>query len=152
MFMNDERFMLSAIEEAKKALQENEVPVGAVVVFEDKIIGRGHNRREKTDDITSHAEIEAIKEAAKFLGSWNLNGCILYVTLEPCLMCGGAILQSGLFRVVYGADDERMGAIVSHYNIFDLPSKETRPLITKGVLAEACSALLKTFFESLRKQ
>ena len=144
--MTDERFMLAALEEAQKAYAENEVPVGAVVVLGGEIVGRGHNRREANHDISSHAEIEALKEAAKRLNSWNLRGCTLYVTLEPCVMCSGAILQSGIDRLVYGANDKTMGAVCSHYQIFDDPSAPNRPLITKGVLAQESTKLLTAFF------
>ena len=117
--MDDIEFMNIALEEAEKALRENEIPVGAVVVKDGKVISVGHNQRECLNDITSHAEIEALKNAAKVLGSWKLNGCTLYVTLEPCLMCTGAILQSRVSRVVFGAKDERDGALISNYFVFD---------------------------------
>ncbi len=148
--MNDEELMALAINEAKKAYEENEVPVGAAVVLNDKVIGLGHNKRESKLDISSHAEIEAIKSAAKTLGSWNLEGCTLYVTVEPCLMCSGAILQSNIHRVVYGADDPTMGAVCSRFGAFDDPSFANRPLITKGVLENECKTLIKKFFEELR--
>ena len=148
--MNDSEFMKIALYLAGLAAKEGEVPVGAVVVKDDIIIGRGFNHREKDNDITSHAEIEAIKQASRMLGSWRLSGCTLYVTLEPCLMCSGAILQSRLQRVVYGADDPKDGAVVSRYHVFDDPSLHERPLIERGVLAEESKAILSTFFEGKR--
>lgn len=151
LVMNDEIYMEEALNEAEKAYQENEVPVGAVVVLNGKIIGRGHNRRESLLDISSHAEIEAIKDASKTLGTWKLDECTLYVTLEPCLMCSGAILQSRVSRVVFGSKDPKDGGIISKYYVFDTPCDHERPLINGGVLEEKCSSLLKEFFEGKRK-
>lgn len=144
--------MKEALLEAQKAFAKGEVPVGAVVVYEGQIVGRGHNQRESGLDISSHAEIEAMKNAAKTLGRWNLSDCTLYVTLEPCLMCAGAILQSGLFRVVYGAEDEQMGAICANYHVFDAPSAKSRPLVSRGVCSKECADLLQQFFVSLREK
>ena len=148
--MKDIEFMRIALSLAEEAAKEGEVPVGAIIVKDNEIIGKGFNRREKKLDVTSHAEIEAIKEAAAHLGSWRLSGCTLYVTLEPCLMCSGAILQSRLQRVVFGADDPKDGAIVSRYRVFDEPSLHERPLLERGILEEESKALLSAFFEGKR--
>lgn len=135
-----------ALQEAEKAYQEGEVPVGAIVVKEGKIVGKGHNRRENAGDISSHAEIEALKEAAKVLGDWRLQGCSLIVTLEPCLMCAGAILQARIATLVYGAEDEREGAIVSRYRVYDEPRPGNRPLVYSGIKKQECADLLNKFF------
>lgn len=145
------RYMEIALEEARKALEEGEVPVGAVVVKDGKIIARGHNHRESTHDISSHAEIEALKAAGQILGTWDLKGCALYVTLEPCLMCAGAIEQSRVSTLVYGADDPQEGAITSKRFIFDSREKANGPLIYRGVEKDRCQALLKDFFYARRK-
>lgn len=144
--MQDEIFMQEALKEAQKAYELGEIPVGAVVVKDDVIIGRGHNLREKNNDISSHAEIEALKDAAKTLGNWRMNGCTLFVTLEPCPMCSGAILQSRISRVVFGAKDTRDGAVVSNYYLFDSPCAHERPLVSVGTLNGECEKLLKLFF------
>ena len=143
--------MQKALELAKEAGIAGEIPVGAIVVLNDKIIGQGFNKRESKFDISSHAEIEAIKDAEKTLGNWRLDGAILYVTLEPCLMCSGAILQSRLSKVVFGSRDEKDGAIVSNYFVFDSPCSHERPLVYGEVLKDECDALLKSFFASKRK-
>lgn len=150
--MNENDFMDKAIELAKKALQEGEVPVGAVVVKNGAIIGEGYNKREKNSDISSHAEIEAMKSAAKKLGDWRLDGCSLYVTLEPCLMCSGAILQSRISSLFFGAKDEKEGAVVSNYFVFDEPMSLPRPLINLGIKGSECESLLRSFFKDARKK
>lgn len=139
-----------ALEEAKAAFEEGEVPVGAIIVLNDEIIARAHNTREKNVEISGHAEIKAIEEAEKKLGRWTLENCTLYVTLEPCLMCSGAIMQSRIKRVVYGSIDEKKGAVTSNYYVFDDPNSESHPLISKGVLKTRCSELLKQFFQKMR--
>lgn len=149
--MSDEEYMLLALIEAKKAYDEDEVPVGAVIVKDGVIIGKGHNKREKNHDISSHAEIEAIKQAEKTLGDWRLDGAAMYVTLEPCLMCAGAILQSRISKLVFSLRDPKDGAIVSNYFVYDSPSIHQRPLVYSGVLQDECDTLLKKFFESKRK-
>ena len=149
--MTDLDYMKKALELAKEASFAGEIPVGAVVVLNDKIIGKGFNKRESKFDISSHAEIEAIKDAEKFLGNWRLDGATLYVTLEPCLMCSGAILQSRISKVVFGSRDEKDGAIVSNYFVFDSPCSHERPLVYGDVLKEECDTLLKSFFASKRK-
>lgn len=143
--------MKIAYELAKEAGFAGEIPVGAVVVLNDKIIGKGFNKRESKFDISSHAEIEAIKDAEKTLDNWRLDGATLYVTLEPCLMCSGAILQSRVSKVVFGSRDEKDGAIVSNYFVFDSPCSHERPLVYGDILKEECDALLKDFFASKRK-
>ena len=149
--MTDEQYMNLALLEARKAIEENEVPVGAIVVFDGNIVGKGHNGREAKLDISSHAEIEAIKDAEKNLGKWDLSGCTLYVTVEPCLMCSGAILQSNISRLVFGTTDPTMGAVCSHYEVFDDVTSPNRPLVTKGVLEKECANLMLEFFKSVRK-
>lgn len=150
--MSDEEFMHIALEEAKKASFDGEVPVGALIVKDGEIIGRGHNCREVKDDISSHAEIEAIKDAESKIGDWRLNGCTLYVTLEPCLMCSGAILQSRITKIVFGSTDPKDGAVVSKYFVFDEPSIHERPLIYGGILKDECDVLLKSHFQKRRAQ
>ena len=147
----DLEYMALALEEAKAAYRENEVPVGAILVMNDMVIGRGHNHRENKNAIHSHAEIEAIEDAAKKLGRWNLEGATLYVTLEPCLMCAGAIIQSKISRLVYGADDLERGAVVSKLSAFEYFKTDACPLVYKGILAEESKQLITSFFEEQRK-
>ena len=147
---NDEKFMLQAIKEASKAEEKDEVPIGAVIVVNGKVISRGHNLRETTNDPTGHAEIIAIKKAAKKLKSWRLPDATLYVTLEPCSMCAGAILNSRIKRVVYAAKDPKGGALGSSFNLFDQPYLNHHPEIQSGVLEEVCSQNLKKFFKNKR--
>ena len=139
--------MAIAIEEARLALEEGEVPVGAVVVKDGKIIARAHNRRENDLDIAGHAEILAMRTASKQLGTWTLEGCTLYVTLEPCLMCGAALLQSRISSIVYGADDPQYGAISSKEHLFD----EAKTLVYRGVEKEECARIINAFFASKRQ-
>ncbi len=147
----DEEMMLKAIELAKKAYEIGETPVGAIVVDkEGNIIGEGYNRRESDNSPTAHAEILAIESAARHLGSWRLTECTLYVTLEPCPMCAGAIINSRLKRLVYGAFDEKGGACASVVNLFEL-SFNHKPLVRSRVLEKECGELLTSFFENLRK-
>jgi len=147
--MSDEYFMGQAIALAQQAADEGEVPVGAVVVKDGKIVGRGRNRRELAKNALAHAELEAINDACKTLGGWRLFACDLYVTLEPCPMCAGAIINSRIKRLVYGADDPKAGSAGSVINLFDLPYNH-RPQIESGVLKEECSKILTDFFKSLR--
>ena len=147
----DEEMMLKALELAKKAYEMGETPVGAVVVDKDgNIIGEGYNRRECDNSPTAHAEILAIEAAAKYLGSWRLTDCTLYVTLEPCPMCAGAIINSRLKRLVYGAFDDKGGACASVVNLFELPFNH-KPLVRSRILEKECGELLTIFFEDLRK-
>ena len=148
---NHDQFMNAALEEAKLAFLEGEVPVGAVVVKDNEIIGRGHNHRETKSDIASHAEIEAIREAEKRLNKWLLDGCSIYVTVEPCLMCSGAIKQARIGAIYYGADDPSMGAARSHYHVFDETGVEFDPLVYPGLKEKEASKLMKDFFAHRRK-
>ncbi|MCR4440557.1 MAG: tRNA adenosine(34) deaminase TadA [Peptococcaceae bacterium] len=148
--MLHEEYMKEALQEARKAMKNGEVPVGAVVVLNGEIIGRGHNRRESAHDPTAHAEILALREAGKKLNSWRLNGAVLYVTLEPCPMCAGAVLQSRIDRVVYGADDPKAGSAGTLLNILQFPGFNHQVKITGGVLAGEAAALLREFFERQR--
>lgn len=149
--MNDEFFMDQAIELAKEAAKEGEVPVGAVVVIDGRIVGRGRNRRETGKNALAHAEIEAINEACKTLGGWRLWQCDMYVTLEPCPMCTGAIINSRIKRLVYGASDSKAGSCGSVVNLFSLPYNH-KPEVVSGLKQEECAALLSDFFKNLRKK
>ncbi len=150
--MDYEKYMREALQEAKKALVLGEVPVGAVVVLGDKIIGRGHNRKENDHDPTSHAEIIALREAAKRQKSWRLNGATLFVTLEPCPMCAGAMLQSRIERVVYGVDDPKAGAAGTLINLLQFPGFNHELKIVAGVLEKEAQELLQGFFSRMRKE
>lgn len=150
--MDHEAYMLLAIEEAKKALTLNEVPIGAVVVFQDKVIGRGFNLREQEQDPLLHAEVLAIREAAKHLGSWRLEDCTLYVTLEPCPMCAGAILQARIPRLVYGTRDPKAGCVDSLYHLLNDERFNHQTAVLADVLQETCSQMLQNFFRSLREK
>ena len=142
-------FMNEAFKQAQKALAINEVPVGCVIVLDGKIVARGYNKREKNNLSTNHAEIITINKACKKLNSWRLEDCTLYVTLEPCVMCAGAIIQSRIKRVVYGALDYRFGAHKSITNLFDLKLNH-KVDVTGGILEEKCSKIITDFFSSLR--
>lgn len=144
-----EKWMGFALEEAKVALAQGEIPVGAVVVRKGEIVGRGHNLRESEGCATSHAEILAINEACRFLGDWRLEDCDLYVTLEPCAMCAGAIVNSRIHRVFFGAFDPKEGAVCGMVRLFDLPYP-CRPDYEGGVLDRECRALLSAFFDRRR--
>ena len=146
--MNNE-FMKKAIDLAKRARLKDEVPVGAVIVKDGKIIARAYNQMEKTQDATAHAEILVIKKACKKLNSWRLDGCELYVTVEPCAMCAGAIVNARIERVVYGAPDLRFGALGSLLNLAELPLNHT-PKVCRGVLAEQCRDMLSSYFKRKR--
>ena len=142
---NDEYFMRQALLEAKKAYEMDEVPVGAVIVANNKIIARAHNLTEKLTDVTAHAEIQAITAASEFLGAKYLNGCTLYVTLEPCVMCGGALYWSQIDKVVFGARDEKRGVGRISDSIY-----HPKTLVVNGLLSEESSSLLKDFFTKKR--
>lgn len=150
--MVHEQWMRAAMEEAKKAEAIGEVPIGAVVVRDGQIIGRGHNLRETTLDSTAHAEMIAIREASSALGAWRLLDCTLYVTLEPCPMCAGALVQSRLPRVVYGTADPKAGCAGTLMNLLQEPRFNHRVDIVEGVLQEECAAMLTDFFRRLRKK
>lgn len=147
----DEKFMLIALKEAAKGLQEDEVPVGCVIVDQsNKIIAKAHNRREAKSSVFSHAEVEAILKASKKLKDWQLCGCTIYVTLEPCIMCAGAILQSRFKKIVFGANDFKGGAFGSSIDVLASKNINHKPLIEKNVLNEKCSSILKLFFKNKR--
>ncbi len=145
----DEIWMRRAIAEARLAAGEGEIPVGAVIVAGDTLIAAGHNRRERAHDVTSHAEIEVIRAAGREKGDWRLSDCTLYVTLEPCPMCAGAVLAARISRVVYGAKDAAAGAMGSVLNLPRYPLG-ARPEVVSGVLAEECRNLLQDFFRKKR--
>ena len=143
--------MKAALRLAQKAAEEGEVPVGAVVVRDGKIVGRGRNRRETKKNALHHAEIEAIGKACKKLGGWRLHQCDLYVTLEPCPMCAGAIINARIRTVIYGASDPKAGSCGTLVDLFALPYNHT-PAVVGGVMEEACAGLLTAFFKKLREK
>ena len=148
----DEKFMRQAIVQAQKAEQLGEVPIGAVIVRDGKIIARAHNLRQTTKDATAHAEILAIKKASKKLGTWHLVDCALYVTLEPCPMCSGAIINSRIKRVVYGAPDPKAGCCGTFYNLpMDARFNHRPQEVVGNVLRDECASLLTNFFTAIRK-
>ncbi len=146
-----EHFMRIALEEAQLALQEEEVPVGAAIVHDGRLIARAHNQRERLRDPTAHAEMIAITQAAESLCSWRLDGCTLYVTLEPCPMCAGAIVQARVPTVVYGAADPKAGAVDSLYQMLSDPRLNHRVETIAGVLAAPCGEILSRFFQQQRR-
>ena len=146
-----DHFMRIALEEAVQALREDEVPVGAVIVYEDRLIARAHNQREQLHDPTAHAEMIAITQAAEARQSWRLDGCTLYVTLEPCPMCAGAILQARLPQLVYGTTDPKAGAVDTLFRLLDDPRLNHRVSTVGGVLAPACGEILSRFFQQQRR-
>jgi tRNA(adenine34) deaminase len=149
-FPLDEHFMRLAIREAERALEHDDVPVGAVIVSDGEMLASGHNERELRQDPSAHAELLAIREAARVLGSWRLLDCVLYVTLEPCAMCAGAIVLARVPRVVYGASDPKAGAAGSVLDVLAEPRLNHRPEVAAGLLAQESSALLREFFASRR--
>lgn len=148
----DETYMREALKQAKKALALGEVPIGCVIVHEGKIIARGYNRRNTDQSTLSHAEITAIRKAGKVLKDWRLEGCTLYVTLEPCQMCAGAIIQSRVTRVVVGCMNPKAGCAGSVLNLLDVKAFNHQAELTTGVLEEECSALMTGFFRELRER
>lgn len=146
----DEKYMKEAIRQARKAYALGEVPIGCVIVHDGKIIGRGYNRRNTDKSTLSHAEILAIKRASKVIGDWRLEECTLYVTLEPCQMCAGAIVQARIPRVVMACMNPKAGCAGSVLNILDMPEFNHQVESVRGILEEECSRLLKTFFKELR--
>ena len=147
---DDARWMREALRQADAALEADEVPVGCVVVHQGRCVGRAHNQRETLRDPTAHAEMIAITQAAEALESWRLTGCTLYVTLEPCAMCAGAMVLARIDRLVYGAADPKAGAVASVFRLIDEPRLNHRVAVTAGVLAEPCGAVLTQFFQGKR--
>lgn len=152
MTAHDERFMGRALREAKRGFQEDEVPVGALVVREGVVLARAHNRPIHLKDPSAHAEVLALRRAARKLGNYRLTGCTLYVTIEPCAMCAGAITQARLARVVFGALDPKAGASGSALTVLNHPKLNHQVEISSGVMAEECSRLLREFFRRRRKK
>src|SRR5690625_4754285 len=148
----DEKFMRLAINEAKKAAEMNEVPIGAVIVYDNKVISTGFNVRESSQSTLSHAELIAIERANEVIGSWRLEDCTIYVTLEPCPMCAGALVQSRMKRVVYGASDPKAGCVGTLMNLVTDERFNHQVEWTKGVLEEPCRLLLTDFFKQLRQR
>lgn len=150
MISKDEKFMKKALAEAKKAYALNEVPIGCVIVCDDKIIARGYNRRNTDKSTLAHAELIAIKKATKKLGDWRLEGCTMYITLEPCQMCAGAIVQARIDRVVIGSMNKKAGCAGSVINLLDMKEFNHQVELTKGVMEEESSKMLSEFFKELR--
>lgn len=146
----DEKYMKEALRLARKAYKNGDVPIGCVIVYEDKIIGRGYNRRNADKTTLAHAEILAIKKASRYMGDWRLEGCRMYVTLEPCQMCAGAILQARIPEIVIGCMNPKAGCAGSVINLLDMDGFNHRVDITKGVLEEESGRLMKDFFADLR--
>ncbi|MBE6113597.1 MAG: nucleoside deaminase [Erysipelotrichaceae bacterium] len=145
-------YMREALAEAKLAMQEDEVPIGAVIVYKDQVIARAHNHKERKQQATSHAEVEVINQASKVLGTWNLSQCDLYVTLEPCPMCAGAIQLSRIRTVYYGAIDPKGGAIESICRLYNHKGFNHYPITYGGILEEECQNILKEYFQMKRSK
>lgn len=148
--MTDREFMKEAIKEAIKAWKIDEVPIGAVLVHQGKIIARAHNKKEQKQNPISHAEIEVIQKASKKLGSWRLEECDLYVTLEPCPMCAGAIMQSRIKHIFYGASDPKGGAVGTLFNLYTIGGFNHYPQVRKGIMEQECGDLLTRYFKEKR--
>ena len=148
----DERFMKEAIRQARKAEALNEVPIGCVIVYDGKVIARGYNRRNTDRSTVSHAEINAIRKASRKLGDWRLEGCTIYITLEPCQMCSGAIVQARIGRAVIGCMNPKAGCAGSIMNLLQVERFNHQTEITRGVLEEECSEMLSSFFRKLRTE
>ena len=149
--MDDSYYMGLALDEAKKAYDLGEVPIGAVIVVDNQVVTRAHNMRELWHDATAHAEVIAIREACKALNRWRLTGATLYVTIEPCPMCAGALIMSRIDRLVYGSPDYKAGAVESLFNVVQNPALNHRLEVTSGVRADECTAIMKDFFRQRRK-
>ena len=149
---DEEKFMKEAIRQAKKAYALREVPIGCVIVYEGKIIARGYNRRNTDKNTTSHAEINALRKASKKLGDWRLEGCTLYVTLEPCQMCAGAIVQARIDKIVIGSMNPKAGCAGSVLNLLEMDGFNHKVEVERGVLEEECSTMLSGFFKELRME
>lgn len=145
-------FMKEALKLAKKAKEADEVPIGAVIVYNDEIIGRGYNQRNSQKNPLAHAEIQAIEEAAKYIGDWRLEGCSIYVTLEPCPMCAGAIVQARIDKIIFGTRNPKAGCGGSILNILNEPRFNHQVEIIEGICQEECSQILKTFFTQMRNK
>ncbi|MEY8518391.1 tRNA adenosine(34) deaminase TadA [Lachnospiraceae bacterium 29-84] len=148
----NEKFMKAAIREARKAEKINEVPIGCVIVYEDKIIARGYNRRNTDKNTLAHAELSAIKKASKKLGDWRLEGCTIYITLEPCQMCAGAIVQARIDKAVIGSMNPKAGCAGSILNLLQIASFNHQVTLETGILEEECSSMLSSFFKTLREK
>lgn len=146
----DEKFMAEAVRQAEKAYALEEVPIGCVIIYEGKIIARGYNRRNTDKNTLAHAELNAIREASRELGDWRLDGCTMYVTLEPCQMCAGAIVQSRIKKVVMGCRNPKAGCAGSILNLLQVPEFNHQVEIEEGILGRQCSDMLKEFFRKLR--
>lgn len=151
MLEEKEKYMQNALKEAKKAYLEKEIPVGAIIVKDGIIIAKAHNIKEKKQDTTCHAEILAIQKASKKLNTWRLEGCQMYVTLEPCSMCAGALINSRIKKIYIGALDNKTGAAGSVLNLFDDYTFNHKVEVEKGIMVEQCETILKDFFKMLRK-
>ena len=147
-----DKYMKEALRQAKKAYALNEVPIGCVIVYEDKIIARGYNRRNTDHNTLAHAELNAIRKASKKLGDWRLEGCTMYITLEPCQMCAGAIVQARVDQVVIGSMNAKAGCAGSVLNLLHMPEFNHQVEITYGVMEKECSTMLSKFFKDLREQ
>ena len=152
MNTKDEKFMKKAIAQAKKAAAYGEVPIGCVIVYEDRIIGRGYNRRKTEKNTLAHAELTAIRKASRYIGDWRLEGCTMYVTLEPCQMCAGAIVQARIDRVVIGTMSPKSGCAGSIINLLNMKEFNHQVEITQGICEDECSEILSSFFTDLRKR
>lgn len=148
----DEKYMREAIRQAQKAYALEEVPIGCVIVYENQIIGRGYNRRTVDKNTLAHAELQAIRKASRKLNDWRLDGCTMYVTLEPCQMCAGAIIQARIKRVVVGCMNPKAGCAGSIFNLLDVPQFNHQAELTTGILEEECSSMMKQFFRELREK
>lgn len=147
-----EKYMREALKQAKKACALGEVPIGCVIVHQGKIIGRGYNRRNTDKNTLAHAEITAIKKASKYIGDWRLEECAIYITLEPCQMCAGAIIQARIPEVIMGCMNPKAGCGGSILNILEMPQFNHQAFVTRGVLEEECADILKKFFSDLRER
>ncbi len=152
MSKNDEFYIKKAISAAKLAEKQDEVPIGAVVVLDGKIIARGHNKREQTNDPTTHAEVEAIRKACKKLNSWRIPNCEIYVTVEPCPMCAALISSSRIKRVIYGAPDIKGGSLNEEFNLYKSAKLNHYPEVTGGVLKDECATLVSNYFKKKRNK
>ena len=148
----EEKFMKAALRQAQKAAKMDETPIGCVIVYEEKIIARGYNRRNTEKNTLAHAELSAIRKASKKLGDWRLEGCTMYVTLEPCQMCAGAIVQSRMDKVVIGAMNPRAGCAGSVMNLLQIPAFNHQVALEYGILEKECSSILTNFFKALRQK